>query len=120
MEYVQPYFHARVKALLAVWSHKSGRFKPPGNSTEHEIGHKKRDRSAPRWKPKLEWKDRWVVIHNNILSLSKDNVVFCFEAIQTCICSMSMNRELPHVTSFRWLPCRYSVALIHSDGLVQL
>ena len=51
VEYVQPYFHARVKALLAVWSHKSGRFKPPGNSTEHEIGHKKRTRPALRWKP---------------------------------------------------------------------
>ncbi|KAL4062235.1 hypothetical protein J3A83DRAFT_4258974 [Scleroderma citrinum] len=75
LEYVQPYFHARAKALLAVWSHKSGRFKPPGNSTEHEIGHKKRDLPAPpKWRPKLEWKDRWVVIHNDILSLSKDSV----------------------------------------------
>ncbi|KAL4074804.1 hypothetical protein V8B97DRAFT_2022429 [Scleroderma yunnanense] len=111
LEYVQPYFHARAKALLAVWSHKSGRFKPPGNSTEHEIGHKKRDLPAPpKWRPKLEWKDRWVVIHNDILSLSKDSVVFRFETIWTFICSTSMNRELPLVTSFRWPPCKYSVA----------
>lgn len=120
MNYVQPYFHARIKALLAVWSHKSGRFKPPGHSTEHEIGHKKRDRpTPPRWKPKLEWKDRWVVIHNDILSLAKDTAVCKFEALWT-LCSMSLNRKLPLVTSFRWLPCKYCVALIRSDRRVQL
>ncbi|KAI5998728.1 hypothetical protein EDD15DRAFT_193135 [Pisolithus albus] len=74
-EYVQPYFHARVRALLAAWNPKAGRFKPPGKTTEHQLGGHSRKREFPvtlRWKPKLEWKDRWVVIHKDILSLSKD------------------------------------------------
>ncbi|KIO14684.1 hypothetical protein M404DRAFT_11639 [Pisolithus tinctorius Marx 270] len=75
LEYVQPYFHARVRALLAAWSPKAGRFKLPGKATEHELGVHGKKREIPitlRWKPKLEWKDRWVVIHKDILSLSKD------------------------------------------------
>ncbi|KAI6039786.1 hypothetical protein EDC04DRAFT_1613032 [Pisolithus marmoratus] len=75
LEYVQPYFHARVRALLAAWSPKAGRFKPPGKTTEHELGGLSKKREIPvtlRWRPKLEWKDRWVIIHKDILSLSKD------------------------------------------------
>lgn len=75
LEYVQPYFHARVRALLAAWNPKAGRFKPPGKTTEHELAGHNKKRELPvslRWRPKLEWKDRWVVIHKDILSLSKD------------------------------------------------
>ncbi|KIJ66645.1 hypothetical protein HYDPIDRAFT_127846 [Hydnomerulius pinastri MD-312] len=89
-EYVQPYFEAKVKALRAVWSPKSGRFEVPGNDTQHELnGGKGKDKlgarldafspkSTPlqsdrrRRRAKVEWKERWVVVNQGVLSLCKE------------------------------------------------
>ncbi|KAG9315271.1 hypothetical protein JVU11DRAFT_4408 [Chiua virens] len=74
-EYIQPYFHAKVKILRIIWSHRSGRFEPPAID-----GHKAKDKlskssgSEKRHKIRTEWKTRWVVINHGLLSLCKDHV----------------------------------------------
>ena len=85
-EYVQPYFQAKVRVLRAVWNHRSGRFEAP-RFDEHS-GHKAMDKlahsfstkssssqSEKKRKTKVDWKARWVVIHQGILFLCKEHLV---------------------------------------------
>ncbi|KAH7927954.1 hypothetical protein BV22DRAFT_1031290 [Leucogyrophana mollusca] len=90
-DYVQPYFEARVRALRAVWSPKSGRFEtPPNDRTHSEVySGKGKDRVAGRLdsfpsmptplqsekkkrRAKVEWRDRRVVINQGTLTLCKN------------------------------------------------
>ncbi|KAF9223456.1 hypothetical protein BS17DRAFT_734300 [Gyrodon lividus] len=90
-EYIQPYFEAKVRALRAVWSPKTRRFEAPRHDTQHELhGSKGKEKlgvrldafspkstsSQPdrRRKTKVDWKDRWVVINQGILTLCKEQV----------------------------------------------
>ncbi|KAG8213060.1 hypothetical protein J3R82DRAFT_11452 [Butyriboletus roseoflavus] len=91
VEYIQPYFLAKVRVLRAVWDHRSGRFEAPGFDPQREHGgYKGKDKLAHRLdtmspkpntlqsekgrKTKLDWKTRWVVINHGILSLCKEHM----------------------------------------------
>ena len=88
-DYIQPYFQARVRVLRAVWNHKSGRFEAPGIDPQRERKAtdkltSKLDTRAPKSatpqsekkrKTKVDWKARWVVIHQGTLFLCKEHVV---------------------------------------------
>ncbi|THH12810.1 hypothetical protein EW146_g7340 [Bondarzewia mesenterica] len=76
-EYVKPYFEAKVKALRVIRTEKDARVdKPrPGGQSPGEV-------SSPtvmlrRRKAKLEWRERWVIIHQGMLNLFKDRSVCC-------------------------------------------
>ncbi|KIK80657.1 hypothetical protein PAXRUDRAFT_158082 [Paxillus rubicundulus Ve08.2h10] len=88
-EYTQPYFEAKVRALRVVWSPKSGRFEAPGHDTQHELhGSKGKEKLGAqldafssrssglqpdrRRRAKVEWKDRWVIVNQGILTLCKE------------------------------------------------
>ncbi|KAF8842078.1 hypothetical protein BDN67DRAFT_1067996 [Paxillus ammoniavirescens] len=88
-EYIQPYFEAKVRALRAVWSPKSGRFEAPGHDTQHELhGSKGKEKLGARLdafsprssnlqpdrrrRAKVEWKERWVIVNQGILTLCKE------------------------------------------------
>ncbi|KAH0833266.1 hypothetical protein J3R83DRAFT_12329 [Lanmaoa asiatica] len=90
-EYIQPYFQAKVRVLRAVWDHRSGRFEAPGIDIQREhSGYKPKDKlahrldsfspkssslqSEKRRKTKVDWKTRWVVINQGVLSLCKGHV----------------------------------------------
>lgn len=92
VDYIQPYFQAKVRVLRAVWNHRSGRFEPPSVDTQNEHGgYKTKDKlahrldtfspksttfqSEKRRKTKVDWKARWVVINHGVLSLCKEHVV---------------------------------------------
>ncbi|OJA18877.1 hypothetical protein AZE42_06290 [Rhizopogon vesiculosus] len=82
-EYVQPYFEAKVRALRAIWSPKSGRFESPANHKTNRDSYSPRSRDKmivpplqpekKKRKAKVEWKDRWIVINQGTLSLCKDS-----------------------------------------------
>jgi len=79
-DYIQPYFEAKVRALRAIWSPKSGRFESPHKTTYTSRSREKM--SIPPLRPerrkrkaKVEWKDRWIVINQGTLSLCKDSAV---------------------------------------------
>jgi hypothetical protein len=77
LEYVQPYFECRIKALRAISTDDRSRTDPKGKRKETEPrspGDRDRDRPGlprRRKKTKLEWKDRWLVIHQGQLRLFK-------------------------------------------------
>lgn len=90
--YIQPYFQARVKFLRVVCNHRSGRFEASGIDIQFEHnGYVARDKLADtldsfpqksnsfqtdkRRRTKINWKTRWVVIHQGVLSLCKEHVV---------------------------------------------
>lgn len=92
VEYIQPYFLAKVRVLRAVWNHRSGRFEAPGIDPQREHGgYKGKDKlahrldtispkssplqSEKRRKTKLDWKTRWVVINHGVLSLCKEHIM---------------------------------------------
>lgn len=81
-EYVQPYFEAKVRALRAIWSPKSGRFESPAHHKANYSPRGKDKMPIPplqpdkkRKKAKVEWKDRWVFINQGTLTLCKDSTV---------------------------------------------
>ncbi|TFY50885.1 hypothetical protein EVG20_g11275, partial [Dentipellis fragilis] len=101
LEYIQPYFEAKVKALRIVWSDKDFRLdkldKDRDGDPKSWSGKAKMDSSKPwrgmeasvspapdksalpvirrRRKTKLEWKERWVVINQGMFNLFKDRTV---------------------------------------------
>lgn len=89
-DYIQPYFQAKVRVLRVVWNHRSGRFEAPGIDIQYEPynGYMAKDKLAhtldslsskssneKRRKTKVNWKARWIVINQGILSLCKEHVV---------------------------------------------
>ncbi|KAF8134999.1 hypothetical protein EV363DRAFT_1447792 [Boletus edulis] len=86
-EYIQPYFQAKVRVLRSMWNQKHGRFETAGvdatsQKTMDKLTHKLDALSTKstalhpekRRKTKVDWKGRWVVIHQGCLFLCKDNV----------------------------------------------
>jgi hypothetical protein len=77
VHYARPYFEARVKSpsLVGKVGSRSGKILKGGRdkltSSEALINKSKR-------RTKLDWRDRWVVIHQGVLSLRKDRMVSSF------------------------------------------
>lgn len=70
-EYVKPYFEARVKALRVIWTEKELR----AEKDRPRPGQSPADTSPvirKRKKTKLEWRERWIIIHQGMLNLFKD------------------------------------------------
>ncbi|KAI0786661.1 hypothetical protein C8Q75DRAFT_261660 [Abortiporus biennis] len=80
-EYVQPYFEARAWALRTVVREPDGKldggakWTEEGTSAKLSDGEEKvvvgRDRLSKKRRSKMEWKDRWVVIHQGLFKICR-------------------------------------------------
>lgn len=96
VDYIQPYFEAKVKSLRVLWREPQGFYEGRLHKTARERAHttglatpdtiarqraRERERSTSRdrqtkgRKTKLEWRERWLVIHQGVLSLAKHRKV---------------------------------------------
>lgn len=103
-EYVRPYFEAKVQALRIIHKNAgagnggvSGRSKDAGTQSEvysadpvadEVLKHERREKRRKEGKTTFEWADRWLVIHQGILSMgidrsvrSRDSSLCCFHNI---------------------------------------
>jgi hypothetical protein len=108
-DYTRPYFEGRVRSLRVVWGERAGAGAGPhsgkirkgkegsgsdgpgtGGKTKGKGKQKDNANLNSNSKPKtqLEWKDRWVVIHQDMLNLCKYRMVRIpsgFNIISYCI-----------------------------------
>lgn len=77
--YVMPYFEGRVRALRVIGSAEAVTSVVDGHGKEDEgrDGEERgeRGRNGKKRKAKLEWRERWVVVHQGMLSLYKERGV---------------------------------------------
>jgi hypothetical protein len=69
--YVQPYWEGWVKSLRVIYKPSSSVIKDAGVQS----GQTSVDQNRTKKAPKFEWKDRWVVLSDGMLSLCKDQSV---------------------------------------------
>lgn len=78
-EYIQPYFEARVWALRAVHRHIDSRMEASSRwgdlDNKHSDGEEHKREKLKKRKTKLEWRERWIVVHQGLLMLCRHHNV---------------------------------------------
>lgn len=80
MDYVEPYFEAGAKMMRMIWSEREGnhlgiRRKKDGSTTTSMESLGSFDAGKKSRRTKMEWRDRWVIIHRGMLNICKHRLV---------------------------------------------
>lgn len=99
--YVRPYFEARVRALRVIGSADAVTSVVEGRDKEGGVKEALREKDGEekgrkRKKAKLEWRERWVVVHQGTLSLFKErgvSTLFFFLFVGNFLCHHNVGCE---------------------------